>query len=205
VQEASGRTSSPQEGGPSDTYLRVTGRGSTGPVPAAAMSGVFAAYFLVEAFEPFSLFRLVLGIATAALTLRLALSGTLVADKEGIKWHTLMRTWQWPYAAVDHFELAVRSPVPSDPPAQVMLIHLADGRAQWLGALQEPLRPAAVDPSRRRPALDRPKPKYPALNHLDGLRFWRRPPAEPLDEVVLRLNRIVTGLHENGKAAREAG
>ena len=49
-------------------------------------------YFLVEAFEPFSLFRLFLGIATAALAVRFAIRGTLVAGKDGIEWHTMMRT-----------------------------------------------------------------------------------------------------------------
>jgi hypothetical protein len=135
VQQASGPQPA-QERGPSESYLRVTAHGRTGPVPAAVISGVFAIYFLVEAFEPFSTFRLVLGIATAALTVRLALRGTLVASKGGIKWHTVMRTWSWPYPEIDHFELAVRTRA-SGPAVRVMRVHLRDGRAQWLGALEE--------------------------------------------------------------------
>ena len=104
-------------------------------MPAAVTSGVFAIYFLVEAFEPFSTFRLLLGIATAALTVRLALRGTLVAGKGGIKWHTVMRTWSWPYSEVGHFELAVRTSA-SGPAVRVMRIHLKDGHVQWLGALR---------------------------------------------------------------------
>jgi hypothetical protein len=135
VHQASGPQPA-QERGPSESYLRVTARGRTGPVPAAVTSGVFAIYFLAEAFEPFSTFRLVLGIATAALTVRLALRGTLVASRGGVKWHTVMRTWRWPYSEIDHFELAVRTRA-SGPAVRVMRIHLRDGHAQWLGALEE--------------------------------------------------------------------
>jgi hypothetical protein len=152
---------------------------------------VFSLFFLVEAFEPFSVFRLVLGIATAALTVRLAIRGTLVAGKDCIKWHTVMRTWRWPYSTVDHFELAVRSRA-SGPQPRVMLIHLTDGRARWLGALQE-LPGGERDP---RPVR---LPTSSAGGRLTSL--W--PPPQPLEEVVSQLNLILTEVHDS-RDAREA-
>jgi hypothetical protein len=189
VHDASGRTPAPQPDR-SDSYLRIVARGPTRPLPAAVTCGVFAIYFLVEAFEPFSVFRLVLGIATAALTVRLANRGTLVASKDGIRWHTVMRTSHWPYEAVDHFELAVR-PRTSGPVLRVMRIHLTDGRAQWLGALVEP-------PEQQ----DEPHPGPPRRFFPGDLVFNMQPP-RPLDEVVVQLNRILYAAREIGDA-REA-
>ena len=102
-------------------------------MPATVTCGVLALYFLVEAFEPFSVFRLALGLATAALTFRLALRTKLSADQDGVVWHTLTRTRHWPYRAIDHFEVASRVDGPSESSKQVLRIHLADGHAQWLG------------------------------------------------------------------------
>ena len=65
-------------------------------------------YFLVEAFAPFSVFRLGLSLAVAALTVRLAMRSKLVADGDGIEWHTMMRTRRWPYETVSYFDLALR-------------------------------------------------------------------------------------------------
>ena len=104
---------------------------------ATVTCGVFALYFLVEAFEPFSLFRLFLGIATAALAVRLVIRGTLVAGKDGIEWHTMMRTRRWPYEAVSDFDLAVRPGQVPGSAKRVVRIHLVDGRAQWLNGLED--------------------------------------------------------------------
>lgn len=186
MHDASGRTPAPRERGQSDCYLRIAARGPTGPLPAAVTCGVFAIYFLVEAFEPFSVFRLVLGIATTVLTVRLALRGTLLASTDGIKWHTVMRTSHWPYEAVDHFELAVR-PRTSGPALRVMRIHLTNGRAHWLGALVEP-------PEQQDEARSGLSSRYSSGGLLS---FNRRLPL-PLDEVVAQLNRILTAARETG-------
>jgi hypothetical protein len=103
------------------------------------MTGLLALYFLVEAFEPFSAFRLVLGLATAALTVRLAANGTLVASEAGVEWRTMTRTRRWPYNAVSYFDLAFRSPANSASSTRVARVHFADGRAQWLNGLEESL------------------------------------------------------------------
>jgi hypothetical protein len=144
VHQASGRTPAGSPTGPSDTHLNMTVRGRrAGPLSFTTVtSGILALYFLVEAFEPFSAFRLVLGAATAALTVRLAARGTLVASAEGIKWHTMMTTRRWPYSAVSHFDLVVRSGERSASPRRVARIHLVDGRAQWLTGLEEPPYPS---------------------------------------------------------------
>ena len=191
MHDASGRTPAPHKRGRSDSYLRIAARGPTGPLPAAITCGVFAIYFLVEAFEPFSVFRLVLGIATAALTVRLAFRGTLVAFKDGIRWHTVMRTSHWPYEAVDHFELAAR-PRTSGPLLRVMRIHLTDGRAQWLGALVE-------TPEQQ----DEPHSGLSRRYFPGGLISFNRQPPLPLDAVVVQLNRILNAAREIGDA-REA-
>lgn len=189
MEEASGPEPGPERS-PSESYLRVTARGPTGPLPAAVTSGVFAIYFLVEAFEPFSTFRLVLGMATAMLTVRLALRATLVAGRGGIKWRSVMRTWSWPYSAVDHFELAVRTRA-SGPALRVMRIHLVDGHAQWLAALEEvPAHGSSPGPSDR---------DFPGLSGIAGipglvglglLRRGRAPVS--LEESVAQLNRMLT-------------
>lgn len=83
MHDASGRTSATSARGLSETHTRVTVRG-TGLLSAATVTcGVLSLYFLVEAFEPFSVFRLILGIATATLTLRLAIRGNAC------------RNWRW--------------------------------------------------------------------------------------------------------------
>ncbi len=136
---ASGRTPAGSMGQLPDNHARMTVRGRSGPVSfTTVMTGLLALYFLVEAFEPFSAFRLVLGVATAALAFRLAVQGTLVASEEGIEWHTVMRTRRWPYDAVSYFDFALRTRDQSGSSTRVARIHLADGRAQWLNGLEEP-------------------------------------------------------------------
>ena len=138
MHDASGRTPARSVRGLSESHGRVTVRGRTGPLSAATVTcGVFALYFLVEAFEPFSLFRLFLGIATAALACRLAIRGTLVAGKDGVEWRTMMRTRRWPYEAVHYFDLAVRPGQGPGTVRRVARIHLTDGRGQWLNGLEE--------------------------------------------------------------------
>jgi hypothetical protein len=161
-------------------------------LPVAVTCGVFAVYFLVEAFLPFSVFRLALGIATAVLTFRLATRGTLVSAQDGIRWHTVMRTSHWRYSAIDHFELAVRTRA-SGSQQHMMRIHLRDGRAQWLRALEEP--PKVEDEDRSIPS----RPDLPGSR----LPWYRRPPPN-LSEVVAQLNRILTQVHDV-EDQREAG
>jgi hypothetical protein len=147
---------------------------------------VFALYFLVEAFEPFSLFRLFFGFATAALAVRLSIRGTLFAGKDGIEWHTMMRTRRWPYEAVNDFDLAVRPGQPPGSTKRVVRIHFVDGRAQWLNGLEE-----------------RPDPQI-------RLRWpWRRADATASDDGELysqldALNSILAGMRR-GRTEREAG
>ncbi len=108
---ASGRTPAGSAGQLEGSHARMTIRGRTGPLSfTTLMTGLLALYFLVEAFEPFSVFRLVLGVATAALTVRLAVHGTLVASEAGVEWRTMTRTRHWPYNAISYFDLAFRSP-----------------------------------------------------------------------------------------------
>jgi hypothetical protein len=140
VHYASGRTPAGSAGQLEGIHARMTVRGRTGPLSfTTVMTGLLALYFLVEAFEPFSAFRLVLGVATAALTVRLAVHGTLVVSEAGIEWRTMTRTRRWPYNAVSYFDLAFRSPVRSASSTRVARVHFADGRAQWLNGLEEPL------------------------------------------------------------------
>lgn len=139
MHNASGRTPAGPAGELPDTHLPTTVRGRTGPLSfTTVVTGLLALYFLIESFEPFSAFRLVLGVATAALTIRLAVRGALVVSEAGIEWRTVTRTRRWPYDAVSYFDLAYRSPEHSGSSTRVARVHLVDGRAQWLNGLEEP-------------------------------------------------------------------
>jgi hypothetical protein len=172
----------------SETHIRVAVRGRTGPLSAATVTcGVLALYFLAEAFEPFSWFRLFLGIATAALAARLAVRGTLIAGKDVIEWRTMMRTRRWPYESVHDFDLALRPGQAPGSARRVVRIHLVDGRAQWLHGLEE-----------------RPDPPV-------RLRWpWGRAEADPSDDddalysQLDALNRVLAGMRI-GRTEREAG
>jgi hypothetical protein len=142
-------------------------------------------YFLIEAFEPFSAFRLMLGVATTVLTIRLAVRGTLVASAEGIDWYTMLRTRRWPYETVSHFDLAVRTGRRSGSSPRVARIHLFDGRAQWLNGLEE------VPES------------GPAFGRSPGGRASAASP-DNLETRLEALNKIVAGLR-GGRREREAG
>jgi hypothetical protein len=186
MHDASGWTPAGSARGSTVPRIHVTVRGRNGPVsPATVLSAGLALYFLVEAFEPFSAFRLVLGIFTAAFTLRLTMRGTLIASPDGIEWRTILRTRRWPYEAVSYFDLALRSGGGSGSSTRVARIHLVDGRAQWLNGLEE---------------------QDPELAF--GLRGSRRPSdtsaVEGLDFKIDALNKIVDDLRSRTKE-REAG
>ncbi|MFZ0664977.1 MAG: hypothetical protein WAM97_04425 [Acidimicrobiales bacterium] len=148
--------------------LRIRASGWNGPLPGAIACGLLAAYFLVEAFFPFSVFRLILGLATASIAVLLSRRGTLSASRGEIAWHTVLLTRRWPYSAVDHFEVARRSNESTGSVSRVLRMHLADGKAQWLGALHEPASQGSLLPVR-----------------------WRQEQPD-LDEVAEELNRILS-------------
>jgi hypothetical protein len=186
MHDASGWTPAGSARRSPDPRLHVTVSGHNGPiVPSAVLSAGLALYFLVEAFEPFSAFRLVLGIGMAALTLRLMMRGKLIASPDGIEWRTMLRTRRWPYAMVSFFDLAYRSSEGSGSSTRVARIHLLDGRAQWLNGLEE-----------RDPEL------------AFALRWSRRPSdtsaSDGLDGKIDALNKIVDDLRTRTKE-REAG
>ncbi len=133
-------------------YLRVRVGGQGGPLPTAVACGVLALYFFVEAFAPFSLFRLALALLTGYAAWRLAQRTTLIASDQGITWYTTVRKLQWPYNAIDHFEIAERRGSESSSPREVLRIHLSDGRAQWLRGIEEPAGSAVMKHS---PGSDR--------------------------------------------------
>jgi hypothetical protein len=147
--------------------LRIRASGWNGPLPGAIACGALAAYFEVEAFFPFSVFRLVLGLVTAVVAVLLSRRGTLSASRGEIAWHTVGFTRRWPYSAVDHFEVAMRSNESTGSVSRVLRMHLSDGKAQWLGGLHEPS-------SETSPLSER----------------WRRQQPD-LDEVADELNRIL--------------
>jgi hypothetical protein len=175
VRDASATTRARSAWASQDRYLDTRARGHTGPVPATVSCGLLAIYFLVEAFEPFSLFRLALGLITSALTFRLALRTKLAAEQEGIVWHTLTRTRRWPYRMIDHFEVANRIDGQSGSSRRVLRVHLADGHAQWLRGLED---------------SDGSTP----------VRFERSGEPQTLDQLAARLNGIV---EVNQRSARE--
>ncbi len=186
MHDASGRTPAGSVRGLSETHPRLTVRGRAGPLSASAVTtGLLALFFFVEAFEPFSVFRLLLAIVTAALSVRLAVRGTLVARPEGIEWHTMMRTRHFPYAAVSHFDLAVNPDDSFESFKRVARIHLVDGHAQWLHGLERPSDPDL-------------QVGWP----------WRRTGgvsgSDDLESQLDTLNRIVDDLRR-GRAHREAG
>jgi len=186
MHDASGWTPAGSARRSPDPRLHVTVSGRNGPVsPSTVLSAGLALYFLIEAFEPFSAFRLVLGIFVAALTLRLTMRGKLIASPDGIEWRTMLRTRRWPYAMVSYFDLAGRSGEVSGSSTRVARIHLVDGRAQWLNGLEE-----------RDPEL------------AFGLLRMRRPSdtsaSEGLDSKIEALNKMVGDLR-TGTKEREAG
>jgi hypothetical protein len=132
VYEANRRT--PAASGRTRDYrvLQVRVSGQSGPAPSAVLCGVLALYFLVEAFAPFSIFRLCLAGAAGFLTFRLALRTRLVAGTEGITWCSAVRTSGWRYGVIDHFEVANRSDSLQASTKRALRAHLVGGRAQWL-------------------------------------------------------------------------
>jgi hypothetical protein len=144
VHETNRRTSEASAWARQSPYLRVRVGGQTGPLPAAIACGVLALYFFVEGFAPFSIFRLALGILTGWVAVRLGLRTTLRASEDGVSWYTVMRKWQWPYDAIDHFEIARRRISESSSSREVLRIHLSDGRAQWLRGIEEPAGSAVI-------------------------------------------------------------
>jgi hypothetical protein len=132
VYEASRRT--PAASGRTRDFrvLQVRLSGQSGPVPSALVSGFFALYFLVEAFAPFSVFRLCLAAAAGLLTFRLALRTRLVAGDQGITWCSTVRTSGWRYGVIDHFEVANRSDSLQAETRRALRAHIVGGRAQWL-------------------------------------------------------------------------
>lgn len=123
-------------------YRRRRRRGEAGPWLATCCVGLLGIFFLVEAFAPFSLLRLVLAMATLALAARLWMCDTIFAGHGVVVWRSIIRTRRWPYEAVDRFEVATRPKVFSavpEPAKTVLRIHLTDGRLQWLAGLEEPL------------------------------------------------------------------
>ena len=89
--DARRRTRANSAHGPSETDVRVTVRAPGLLSAGSVICAVLAVYFLIEAFAPFSVFRLLLAIVTATLGVRLAIRGTLIATADGIEWHTMMR------------------------------------------------------------------------------------------------------------------
>lgn len=161
--------------------LTIKASGWNGPLPGAIACGVLGAYFLAEAFLPLSVFRLLLGLAFELLAVRMWRRSRLVLSDDHVEWHTMLRTWRWPTAAVDHFEVATRRTNASAPPVRALRMHLCDGRAQWLRGLEETRSPSdSLIPER-----------------------WRF--AQPdLDEVVGVLNELVQKPHHQSRQ-REAG
>jgi hypothetical protein len=159
-------------------YLHVRVRGRTGPVPGAVAAGLFAVYFFVEGFEPFSVFRLVLGLCTGLAAFRLWRRTTLTASPRGITWHTFLRTVRWRYDAVDHFESAMR-PARDGGIATALRVHLSDGRVQWLRGLEG--RPGALVVYQ----VPREKP-------------WA------LEDLVSQLNSILADLRATAPSSRKA-
>jgi hypothetical protein len=144
VHETSRRTSERSEWAGETGNLRVRVSGQSGPLPGAVACGVLAAFFLVEGFAPFSVFRLALAILTGYAAWRLALRTTLIASNQGVTWYTAVRKIQWPYDAIDHFEIAQRRVSESSSPREVLRIHLSDGRAQWLRGIEDPAGSAVI-------------------------------------------------------------
>jgi hypothetical protein len=144
VYETSRRTSEAFTWAGQAPYLRVRVSGQSGPLPAAFTCGVLALYFVIEAFSPFSIFRLALALVTGYAGWRLAQRTTLIASGQGVTWYTAVRKLQWPYQSIDHFEIAERRSSESSSPREVLRIHLKDGRAQWLRGIEEPAGSAVI-------------------------------------------------------------
>jgi len=144
VYETSRRTSEAFTWAGQAPYLRVRVSGQSGPLPAAITCGVLALYLFIEAFTPFSVFRLVLALVTGYAGWRLAQRTTLIASGQGVTWCTAVRKLQWRYDAIDHFEIAERRGSESSTPREVLRIHLEDGRAQWLRGIEEPAGSAVI-------------------------------------------------------------
>ena len=138
----------------------------------------FAPFFFVEGFFPFSVFRIVLGLVVAMIGIRMAGRFTLLAGPEGVEWRTTAKTRRWPYSSIDHFELARRSGESAGTQAQILRIHLTDGRAQWL---------VGVDGRRRHSSWFGSSERGPSLEH-----------------VVSELNRIVAESRSR-QVERQAG
>jgi len=172
-----------------ETQLRVTANGRNGPLPGTIACGALSVYFLVEAFEPFSLFRLFLGVATAVFGIRMSQRWTLVAGKGHIRWHTVLRTRTWLYAEVDHFEVGLRFEESTGNALRVLRMHLADGTAQWMRGLAEPTRGDSVSNIRDSRLLPQ---------RLSSVRRL------PLEQIAMQLNEIVTDTRTLG-AVRQAG
>jgi hypothetical protein len=118
--------------------IRISPRGRNGPLPATVACAVLSVFFFVEAFEPFSVFRLVLGLFTAALGIRVSRRWTLVVDRDEVIWHTVLRTRRWTYAEIEHFEVATRTSSSSDVPESALRVHLTNRRVLWLRGLEQP-------------------------------------------------------------------
>ena len=160
-------------------YLHVRSRGRYGPVPGAITAGVFAVYFFVEGFEPFSVFRLLLGVGTGYVAFRLWRRTNLTADATGITWHRFLRTVRWRYQAVDHFESAWRPARDGGRSVCALRVHLSDGRAQWLPGLEGP-------------------PGAGTIRHAPREDPWS------VEELVAHLNSILTDLRRTSAGSRKA-
>jgi len=199
VRDASVRTPANEAGELYELRLRITARGPKEILPGTIICLALAVYLLVEAFEPFSVFRLALAIAIALLAIRMAKCWTLAVGDGHIEWHTALRTRRWLYSEVDRFELAVRSSGSEATAVRVLRMHMANGRAQWMNRLQEPASPDIAGGSVHATQSYWPDSRWATISDL-----WPPQYEAALDDVVAQLNSVVTDVGKH-RAVREAG
>jgi hypothetical protein len=199
VRDASGWTPAFQAGDRDETYLRVTKRGLSEILPGTLICGGLALYFLIEAFEPFSIFRLLLAVVTAFLTVRLFRSGTIIVAAGQVEWHTILRTRRWSYSDIGHFALGIRTGEPDAQGLRVLRMHMADGRAQWINGLTH-----GFGPDSGWVVVHFSQSQWPESRWSVPGRFWTHSERTDPDDVVAQLNLVIADV-QNNKAVREAG